>query len=52
MTRLFDCLGRSEDFTPVGKICHDKVHEYAYHQDNDNSGQSDLLEWMLKQTKK
>ena len=52
MTRLFDCLGRSEDFTPVGKICHDKIHEYTFHQDNDNSGQSDLLEWMLKQSKK
>ena len=52
MTRLFDCLGRSEDFTPVGKICHDKIHEYAFFKDNDNSNQSDLLEWMLKQTKK
>ncbi len=51
MEDLFTYLGRKSDFTNVGEMCHSDVTDYAFSIDKNSDGKSDILEWLISQTK-
>jgi hypothetical protein len=52
MKPLFSCLGISDKFTDLGKICHSQVTSYVFNIDNNKDNKSDVIEWAISQTKK
>ena len=52
MKNFFTSLGRIEDFTDVGNVCHSAVVDYVFRLDKNKDGKSDVLMWMISQTKK
>lgn len=51
MTKMFTGLDKAEDFTHLGKICHNTVMKTTFTIDKNNDGLSDVLEWMSEQNK-
>ncbi len=51
MSEIFEKLGKSNDYTYVPDLCHGEIGSYAFGIDNNNNNTSDLIEWMISQTK-
>lgn len=51
MTKMFTGLGKINDFTHLGQICHNTVMRTTFGIDKNNDGLSDVLEWMSEQKK-
>ena len=45
-----DCL-KCDAFTYLPEVCHGEIGQYVFSIDNDNNGISDIMEWMISQSK-
>lgn len=51
MTRTFTVLGKENNFTNLGQMCHSDVRDYVFNLDTNNNNKPDVIEWMISQTK-
>ena len=57
MCSVFEGLGKCSDclncdaFTYLPEVCHGEIGQYVFNIDNNNNNISDILEWMISQSK-